>query len=330
MDPAPLPLDLRSRPFHVAEARARGLSASRLRAGDLWTPTRGVRTTGIPASLLERVRAFAVAAPGDFAFAHVTAAQLLGIPLPEAVEADGRVHIVTHTPANRIRRWEVVGHRGLETRQVVRLHGLPVVAPADTWVDLGEYVGPGRPVGLDDLIVAGDAAANLCGAVEPLRLAVERRVRPRGKVTLTYALPRVRIGSRSAMETRARLMVTRAGLPEPGLNVDLADHAGRWLACGDLVWDEPRVVGEYQGAEFHTRLRDRQRDDPRRRRVVRGGWVVVEIVATDVFDLDHRAAKLRELAGHLGCNAHLLDVVGSEPQFFAPAQYARPRRRRRR
>ena len=71
------------------------------------------------------------------------------------------------------------------------MEGLPVVAPADTWADLGEFVGPGRPVGLDDLIVAGDAVANLLGGTEPLRRAVERRVRPRGKVTLTYAIPRI-------------------------------------------------------------------------------------------------------------------------------------------
>ena len=329
MDPAPLPIDLRSRPFRVSEARARGVSPARLRARDLWTPTAGVRTAEIPATHLDRVRAFAVAAPGDFAFSHVTAAQLLGMPLPYAVEEDCGIHIVTRTSANRIRRREVVGHRGLETRDVVLVHGLPVVAPADTWADLGEYIALGRPVGLDDAIVAGDAAANLCGGVEPLRRAVERRVRPRGKVTLTYALPRIRLGSRSAMETRARLMVMRAGLPEPALNVDVVGRSGEWLGCGDLVWEEQRVVAEYQGVEFHTRLRDRLHDGVRRNRIERGDWVVIEIVNDDVFKANHRAAKLRELAGHLGVNPHVLDVIGAEPQFFAPAQFIRPRRRRR-
>jgi len=328
MDTAPLLSDLARRPFRVKEALELGVSRKRLRAQDLWTPTRGVRTTEPPSNVVELARSFAVAAPVDFAFSHVTAAQLLGIPLPYAVEADCRVHIVTATAANRIRRVDVQGHRGLESREVIDVEGLPVVAPSDTWVDLGEYVGPGRPVGLDDLIVAGDAVANLVGGTEPLRRAVEKRVRPRGKVTLTYAIPRIRSGSWSPMETRARLMVVRAGLPEPLHNADVTSRSGDWLGCGDLVWEEQRVVGEYQGVEFHTRGRDRNRDGRRRVRMERGDWAVVEIVADDVFVRDCRAAKLRELAGHLGVNPHLLDVLGADPQFLAPAQFARPRRRR--
>ncbi|GAA2496113.1 hypothetical protein [Terrabacter carboxydivorans] len=176
--------------------------------------------------------------------------------------------------------------------------------------------------------MAGDAAANLLGDISPLKRAIETRSRPRGKVTLTFALPRVRLGSWSPMETRSRLMVVRAGLPEPRHNVDVVGRGGEWLGCGDLVWEEQRVVGEYLGVEFHTRLRDRIHDGVRRDRVVRGDWIVVEILAPDVFDSTHRAAKLRELAGHLGVSAHLLDVMAAEPQFLAPAQFARPRRRR--
>ncbi len=323
-----LPPDLLLRPFRTTEALSRGVTPSRLRARDLWTPTPGVRTTEIPTTLLERATAFAAAATRDFAFAHATAARLLGIPLPYALEEDPHLHIVTRTDANRIRRGEVLGHRGLESRKVVGIHGLPVVGPADTWADLGEYVGPGLPVGLDDLIVAGDAAANLLGDIVPLKRAVEARVRPRGKVTLTFALPRVRLGAWSPMETRSRLMVVRAGLPEPGHNIDVFSHLGEWLGCGDLVWEEQRVVGEYLGVEFHSRLRDRAHDGVRRERVVRGDWTVVEIVAADVFEPGCRAEKLKEFAGHLGINAHLLDVMAAEPQFFAPAQFARPRRRR--
>lgn len=328
MDARDLPPDLLRRPFRTSEALRRGVTPSRLRAGDLWTPTPGVRTLEIPMTLRERACAFAVVAPVPFAFAHATAARLLGIPLPYALDEDPHLHIVTRTEANRVRRFEVVGHRGLESREVVEVCGLPVVGPADTWADLGEYVGAGLPVGLDDLIVAGDAAANLLGEIAPLKRAVEARVRPRGKVTLTFALPRIRLGAWSPMETRSRLMVTRAGLPEPRHNLPVVSRTGTWLGFGDLVWEEQRVIGEYQGVEFHTRPRDKTHDDLRRDRIERGDWSVVDIVAADVFDHDDRAAKLRELAGVLGANVHLLDVMAAAPQFFAPAQFARPRRRR--
>ena len=123
-------------------------------------------------------------------------------------------------------------------------------------------------------------------------------------------------------------MVVRAGLPEPELNVDLLSRWGDWLGCGDLVWKKQRVVGEFQGVAFHSRPKDRARDAARRRSVEAGDWSFVEILADDVFLRDHRAAKLFELARHLGCNPHLLDVAASEPQFFAPAQFAPPRRPR--
>ena len=53
-------------------------------------------------------------------------------------------------------------------------------------------------------------------------------------------------------------MVMRAGLPEPLLNEDVVSHSGLWLGCGDLVWLKQRVVGEYQGVEFHSRLKDQR------------------------------------------------------------------------
>ena len=164
-----LPAELSRGAFRTRTALQQGVSPKRLRAADLWTPTSGVRTRDIPITLLERVDAFSVAAPNEFAFSHVTAAQLLGMPLSYATEEDVRVHIITPTDANRVRRSLVCGHRGLETREVVTVHGFPVVCGADTWADLGELVGPGKPVGLDDLIVAGDAAANLMGSVSALK-----------------------------------------------------------------------------------------------------------------------------------------------------------------
>ena len=328
MEPAPLPPQLVVRPFTTKEARALGVSPGRLRAADLWTPTSGVRSVALPSGLVARARAFAAAAPGEFAFSHVTAAQLLGLPLAYAIEEDCRLHIMSHTPANRMRRLRVVGHRGLESRRVVDVEGLPVVNPADTWADLGEYVGPGKPVGLDDLIIAGDVAARLAGSVRALTEAVARRVRPRGKVTLTYAIPFLRPRSRSAMETRSRLMVVRAGLPEPELNIDLVSRFGEWLGCGDLVWKEQRVVGEFQGVPFHCRPKTKILDAGRRRSIEAGDWSFVEILSDDVFVRHDRAAKLFELADHLAFNPLLVDVWGSEPQFFAPAQFAPPRRPR--
>ncbi len=55
----------------------------------------------------------------------------------------------------------------------------------------------------------------------------------------------------------------------------------------------------------------------------------MDIVADDVFEANSRTAKLFELADELGSNLRSLRLFDAEPQFYAPAQFARPRRDRR-
>lgn len=327
MDPSALPAPLSPMAFSVVEAVGLGVTLGRLRSG-LYIPTRGVRSVAPPESLLERANSFAKAAPDGFAFSHQTAATLMGMPLSSAMEDGDRLHIMTTTAWGRMRRDGLCAHRGLENRKLTDVEGLPVVAAPDTWVDLGELVGRGKPAGLDDLIIAGDAAANIVDGVAPLRDALSRRVRPRGKVTLSYARHRIRLGSASPMETRSRLMIVRAGLPQPELNVHIVSRSGRWLAKGDLVWRHQRVVGEYNGVEWHEGPECEEHDGIRRDGLERDGWTVVDVVAENVFEANSRSAKLLELADELGSDPRCLRLFDAEPQFYAPAQFARPRRGR--
>ena len=213
----------------------------------------------------------------------------------------------------RVRRSGCIGHKGLERRAVVEVDGLRVVELADTWVDLGEVAG--RGIRLDDLVVAGDVVArrldagpdrgstgrSLDGGRLPdhgqgaLRMALEARVRPRGKALLAEALPLVRAGSRSPMETRARLMFHRAGFPEPELNADVRDAHGGWLLEGDLVWRQQRVIGEYQGSD-HGSIKRRSADASRATSAEQHGYRVIEIFAEDVFGGGRRRACLTRFA----------------------------------
>ncbi len=214
------------------------------------------------------------------------------------------------TSEGQARRVGCIGHRGLESRRTVSVHGVRVVAPEETWCDLGEV---GRGVfGVDDLVVVGDAVvASGTGAVADaqwsLRRCLEGRVRPRGKVRLLEALDLVRPGVRSPMESRGRLMFVRGGFPEPEVNGDLTDGAGEWLAEGDLVWREQRVVGEYQGAHHATRRR-RSLDASRGVSLEAEGWTVLEIWAEDVFVGGRRTACLLRFARHLGLDPAELTI----------------------
>lgn len=315
---------LATRPFTVAQGRNAGLRPADLRTARVHAPTRGVRTASIPSSLRERAAAFALGMPEDTAFSHVTAAALLGLPLPGPLEVQVMLDVMRPTSVAQVRRRGCHGHRGLERREVLDVGGLRVVGPADTWCDLGEVARRGLSV--DDLVVLGDAVATRLEAQlreEPCRgspVAVETspgsgpaflatrlgvRVRPRGKVALEEALALVRVGARSPMETRARLMFHRAGFPEPELNAAVRDAHGGWLLEGDLVWREQLVVGEYQGAD-HASIRRRSADGSRASAAEDHGYRVIEIFAEDVFGGARRRACLRRFARALHIDpAHL-------------------------
>lgn len=261
-----------------------------------------------PTSLAERAAAFAVGMPSDVAFSHVTAAQLHGLPLPQSLE-EAEVLDVTRPSAHpRIRRQGCRGHRGLERREVVDLDGLRVVGLADTWCDLAE-LSP-DDMGVDDLVIVGDVIANRLepGGPAALRAALEARVRPRGKARLMEAGALVRVGSRSPMETRSRLMFHRAGFPEPALNAAVFDAHGGWLLEGDLVWHQHRVIGEYQGADHASRKR-RSADSLRNGLAGDEDYTVIEIFAEDVFGRARRCTLLHRFARAMDLDPSTLRIA---------------------
>lgn len=304
-----LPDELARGPFTVARALELGVRHCDLRSLGLHRPTHSVRCGEVPSGTAERAQAFARALPEDSAFSHVTAASLLGLPLPEAHETDPVLDVMRPSRRMPTRRKGCRGHRGLESREVVDVDGLRVVAVADTWCDLAELRHPA--LGLDDLVVAGDVAVNRLGGPEPagvLASALGSRVSPRGGRLLGRALPLLRAGVRSPMESRARLMFVRAGFPEPEVNAPVRDAAGGWLLEGDLVWRERRVVGEYQG-EVHA---DRQRRsaDAHRAGIARDAdWTVLDLWAEDLNSAPRRATTLRRFAVALGLDPSRLDIA---------------------
>lgn len=311
-------IELPKSAFLRREGRAHGVPARVLDSSALVRPTRGVRSVSVPQTLVDRAAGLLPALPSDAAFSHTTSAALHGLPLSYALEQDQRLHVSGPLDNRRMRRPDVVAHRCLHARSRDVIDGLPVVGLADTWVDLGELVGRGKPAGLDDLIVVGDAVAARLGVVAPLREALLRRVRPRGKVALLEALQEVRVGSASPRETLARLMLVRCGLPEPLLNHPVLDEFGALLGYADLLWVEQRVAGEYQGEEFHDGDEERARDERRRLGFERSAGVhVEEIWKADMAARAEREACVLRFARALGVPRSELDLTRAEPRFFS-------------
>lgn len=270
-------------------------------------------------------RALGELVPADAAFSHLSAARIWGLPMSYAMEADDALHVIRPIAWNRVRRPGVRGHRAEHVRPVEVVNGLRVVGLADTWVDLGELIGPGMPVGLDDCIVLGDAVAQRLGSVAPLSAALERRIRPRGKLTLLDALERIRVGSRSAGETVARLMLVRSGLPEPSLNSAIISEDGqRLLGVADLAWWLRRpggrvvkVIGEYQGEEFHSSEPARMRDEERFALFRADGYVVQALWNDDLTTDEARHQAVLRFASALEIPRRTLSLADSAPRFFS-------------
>lgn len=300
--PRQLPASFASGTFAVRTAKGANVSMSSVRT--LARPFRGVRAHVPPETVAEWFAALALVGPEAMVLSHCSAAAVHGLPIPKACEHAG-LHITTGGP--KIRRPGVVPHRGL--RVAVTVHGVRVTSLPDTWLDLAPCLG------LDDLVVLGDAIAQRLGSTDPLRAVVGRRVP--GVRRAREALRWIRVGSASPMETRSRVLVVRAGLPEPELNVEIHDPDGGWLATGDLVWREAKVVGEYQGAHHFGDYRRGDKDLVRRRAVEETGWACVDFTKDDYFRRPRRLELLRRLGGLLRCelDAEGMAQIGADPSL---------------
>jgi hypothetical protein len=141
--------------------------------------------------------------------------------------------------------------------------------------------------GLDDLVVVADHLVLVPEFLDhadlrPFVTLDELRARTteysgRGARRARAALAHVRVGSESRQETKLRLAIVAAGLPEPELNVVLYNAAGKRLGRADKVYRRWKVIVEYDGQQHRTDSRQYDRDVTRTEEFIRDGWFPVKI-----------------------------------------------------
>ena len=140
-----------------------GLGEGRLRQVDLFRPIRGVRQAGSDrdkGALAWLAAATELVLPVGSALSHLTAARLLGLPVPSRWMPPDPLDVMNLAAAPKIRRAGCEGHPGLESRRVIQRNGLPVVSPQDTRCDLAATAPGSLNLDLDDFIVPGDAVVH--------------------------------------------------------------------------------------------------------------------------------------------------------------------------
>ena len=239
-----IPDHLLAAPFSVSAAIDLGISPERLRSKDLQQPLRGVRASAaLPP--VHPVVAYASRMPSHQFFCHITAAQIHGLPVPSRLLHDPTPHVGVITPARPPRSAGAIGHR-FERAHVVDVRGYRVLSAVETWCSLAPHLSE------DELIAMGDALTRRespIATIGELRRAVADRRGCRGILKLSRAMNHVRSGTDSVKETELRLLLVRAGLPEPRVNLRVDNEFGAFVAYGDLVFDEWRVIAEYDGRQ---------------------------------------------------------------------------------
>ena len=288
---AVVPEVLRGRPFTTSQARAAGVTPDQLRGPAYLSPFRRVHhEAGLERTPELRARACALLLPPGAAVGGAWAVHLLGrdvLPLDAGV--DGRVEVVVPRGRRALKAQGLrcrVGEPG--PRDVVVLRGVPLTSPWRTACDVARLHD-------DDVeaVVLLDALLQLHPQLRPEHWLEELRrwERARGARRARVRVDLARRGAESPMETRLRLPLVRAGLPEPVLQHEVL--LGRVRYRLDLAWPWLRVAAEFDGG-VHDDPRVNARDVARVTALEAAGWTVLRFRAVDVYrHADRVVAQVR-------------------------------------
>jgi len=216
--------------------------------------------------------ALRVSAAGSHA-SHHTAAGIWGGIVPD----QPLTHVSSPRGTTRSKRQGVGSHQIAEGARVACVGGLPVSSPEQTFIDLATELS------LVDLVVLGDSLVRK-GATSTRQLVrAAQSWHGKGCRAAGRAALLVRAEVDSPMETRLRLLMVFAGLPEPVINHIVYDARDRWNMRFDLSYPELMVIIEYDGRHHAEDDRQYARDILRREELEGAGWRIVIIRAKDMY-----------------------------------------------
>lgn len=262
---------------------------------------------------------------------HSTAALLLGVPMPLAVDGgvdalrtgaflgpDGVERIPALRPGASLRsgarlpiihaRVERGGSSAVARGAVVHrmqpgptvTHGrLTMSAPAEVLREVALLIP------LWDLVAAvdgvlGPALRGLGETSSSLATVVADAKGQRGSARVAEALSLARERVRSPGETIFRLLLERAGLPEPAVNLPVRDPLTGSMREIDLAWEGIGLGLEYDGDQ-HRLTKDAWRDDEQRRdELASRGWTLSRANGRDLYRPIRILLRLRRTMAERG------------------------------
>lgn len=136
---------------------------------------------------------------------------------------------------------------------------------------------------LVDLVVVGDHLVR-CGLVTRVELVSWCEASgDQGARAARRAAAYVRERVDSPMETRLRMLLVLAGLPEPLVNVTVTDAAGAPVRRYDLCWPAVRVIVEYDGRHHIEREQQWEADLARREAIDEDRWRILVVTSRGIY-----------------------------------------------
>lgn len=281
-------------PFLRADGLDNGLTDKVLRGPGYRRLFRNVFVSSTTsATSLQRVRGALVLQCEDAWASHVSAARVKGAPVPTIADEHVSVRHQKLRRHHRGLRCYVGDPTGVVVEKGVRVSG-----------DLSMFIELGGQLGLVDLVVVGDWLVRRRGVTpEDLVRACERSNHRDSRKALAAARY-VRRDVDSPMETRLRMLLVLAGLPEPTVNLVIRDEQGAIARKYDLAYPLVRLAVEYDGRHHAEVLENWEADLERKADIDDAAWRLVTVVAGGIYkdplrtlDRVHRALLARRAPG---------------------------------
>lgn len=262
------------RPFWRADALAAGISSRRLagpRFRRIFQPV--YISSAVPETEAERVFAALMLHPEGAWISHLSAAAWWGVVVPDT----SVVHVSVTQASDR--RW----------RPGLKPHVAPVGTP--TLVRAGVrtssavrmFVELASMLDLVDLVVAGDSLIRVFGMTAKQLREELSKCTDYWSSAARAAAAFVRDEVDSPMETRLRMLIVLAGLPEPRVNLTIRDEDGRVIVRFDLSYPAVHLAIEYDGRQHVEVVANWERDEERREFLDSIEWRVLKVRAKGIF-----------------------------------------------
>lgn len=279
------------------------------------------------------------------ALSHSTAAAVLGIAVPIALDGGVTLHLPREqSPCEegrsgrrspnplmvRLHCREASGrHRSGSSRVTVhrmaaaprtRREGLITSDPVEVLCELSGLLGHADLVAaVDSVIGPGVLVPSI--TVEAVRDRVRSRPPFRHRTDLLRALDDARAGVESPGETFMRLIVVAAGFPEPEPNAPHFDPVARKMRRIDGAYRAQMIGMEYDGDIHRTRRGQWREDEARRDGLAAAGWVLRRMTGRDLAAPDDFLCRLHRACLERGVPVPALGSWRGRPLLVGAADH---------